>query len=79
MAKQVKIVGMQKVFPTQRAALEHFEQIKQRSKLKELLVGDDAADIKAAYEHYCIVTNWPLPTGITGFSVDNKQEEISNP
>ena len=77
MAKPVTINSIAQPFPTQKAALDHFDAIKERNANGALLSGVDAVQVGALYEQYCLVTNWQMPTNITGFSVDNKAEEVS--
>lgn len=39
----------------------------ERKDLKQLLSGDDLADVTALYRDYCAKTNWPLPAAPTSF------------
>ena len=77
MAKPVMINSIAQPFTTQKAALEYFHAMKEKYEDGVLLSGSDAVEIAALYEQYCLVTNWQMPLGITGFSVDKKAEEVS--
>ncbi|NUB44524.1 DUF3223 domain-containing protein [Fertoebacter nigrum] len=77
MAKPVRIDSIDEPFPTQKAALDHFERIKDRYPAGAQLQGVDKTQVKAVYEQYCAVTNWAVPPSISAYSVDNKAEEIS--
>ncbi len=77
MAKPVKIDAINEPFTTQKAAKQFFHDLKERYAAGDHLSGNDEAQVRVAYEQYCRVTDWALPAGITGFSVDNKTEEVS--
>jgi len=76
-AKQLTINAITEPFPTQKAALEFFQALKDKREIGTPLVDTDAVYVNAVYEQYCSVTNWPIPDEIVAFSVDNKAEEIS--
>jgi len=51
--------------------------LKDKCEIGTPLVDTNAVYVKAVYEQYCSVTNWPILDEIVAFSVDYKAEEIS--
>lgn len=49
-----------RAFESVSAARDHFSSLLNAQPLKEPFTGPDLADIGAAYEAYCVKTNWKL-------------------
>lgn len=59
MAKSV-VLKTGRAFETVTAAKEHFGRILESRELQKEFARDDLADVRAAYEDYCVKTNWEL-------------------
>lgn len=66
MAKSVSL-KTGRTFATVTAAKEHFARILDSRDLKQEFIGEDLADVRAAYEDYCDKTNWKLQSPPASF------------
>lgn len=60
MAKTVSLKSG-RTFASVAAAKKHFVRILESRELKQEFAAEDMADVRAAYEDYCVKTNWKLP------------------
>ncbi len=66
MPKSVKLAtGLQ--FGSISEGIKHFTRMLEAHELQLSFTGEDAAHIRAAFEAYCVRTDWPLPSPPASF------------
>lgn len=76
MSKKIKIPSLAQPFPTKKAALDFFEQIKNSYDLDETISEVDFGHVNGVFEEYCRLTKHPVPSGIIAYMIKNKVQDV---